>query len=101
MDNRPALHTLFENILKSRNVYFQPPESVKLKYPAIVYALDDIQSRHANDSVYNLKRRYLATLITEDPDSSLIGELAYLEMCRFIRHYKADNLNHYVFEIYY
>ena len=101
MDNRLNLQTLLETILKSRNVYFQPPESVKLKYPAIVYALDDLESRHANDSVYNLRRRYSVMLITEDPDSSTIGELAYLEMCRFARHYKSDNLNHYVFELYY
>lgn len=101
MDNRLNLQTLFETILKSRNVYFQPPESVKLKYPAIVYALDDLENRHANDSVYNLRRRYLVTLITEDPDSLIIGELASLPMCRFIRHFKSDNLNHYVFELYY
>lgn len=101
MDNRLNLQTLLETILKSRNVYFQPPESVKLKYPAIVYALDDFDSRHANDSVYILRRRYSVTLITEDPDSSTIGELACLEMCRFIRPYKSDNLNHYVFELYY
>ena len=101
MASRPSLQIIFEEILKSRNVYFQPPESVKLKYPAIVYALDDFESRHANDSIYNLRRRYSVTLITEDPDSSTIGELAYLEMCRFTRHYKSDNLNHYVFELYY
>lgn len=101
MDNRLKLHALFEAILKSKNVYFQPPESVKIKYSAIVYALDDIESRHANDSVYGLRRRYLVTLITEDPDSTVIGELASLELCRFIRHYKSDNLNHYVFELYY
>lgn len=101
MDNRLNLQTLLEKILKSRNVYFQPPESVKLKYPAIVYALGVIEGRHANDSVYNLIRRYSVMLITEDPDSSTIGELACLKMCRFVRHYKFDNLNHYVFELYY
>lgn len=101
MDNRLNLHALFEKILKSKNVYFQPPESVKMKYPAIVYALDDLESRHANNSVYSLRKQYSVTLITEDPDSSTVGELAYLEMCRFIRHFKSDNLNHYVFEIYY
>lgn len=100
MDDRLILNTLFENILKSKNVYFQPPESVKMKYPAIVYALDNIESKHANNSVYGLKRRYLVTFITDDPDSPIINELASLDLCRFIRHYKSDNLNHYVFELY-
>ena len=101
MDNRLNLQTLLETILKSRNVYFQPPESVKLKYPAIVYALDDFESRHANDSVYNLRRRFSVTFFIDDFVLSTIGELAYLEMCRFTRHYKSDDLNHYVFELYY
>ncbi len=100
MDDRLILNALFENILKSKNVYFQPPESVKMKYPAIVYALDNIESKHANNSVYGLKRRYLVTFITDDPDSPIINELASLDLCRFIRHYKSDNLNHYVFELY-
>lgn len=101
MDNRLNLQTLLETILKSRNVYFQPPESVKLKYPAIVYALDGIESKHANNSVYGLKRRYLVTFITDDPDSPIINELVSLDLCRFIRPYESDNLNHYVFELYY
>lgn len=101
MDNRPNLQNLLEKILGSRNVYFQPPESVKMKYPAIVYALDDIATRHANDLVYNAKRRYTITFITENPDSKVVEEFAYLQLCRFNRHYKSDNLNHYVFELYY
>lgn len=43
MASRLNLQTFLEEILESRNVYFQPPESVKMKYPAIVYALDDIE----------------------------------------------------------
>lgn len=101
MDNRPNLQNLLEEILGSKNVYFQPPESVKMEYPAIVYALDNIKARHANDLVYSTKRRYMITFITEDPDSQTIEELSYLSMCRFNRHYKSDNLNHYVFELYY
>ena len=101
MGNRLDLQATFERILGSRNVYFQPPESVKMKYPAIVYALDNIDARHANDLVYSTKRRYMITFITEDPDSQTIEELSCLSMCRFNRHYKFDNLNHYVFELYY
>ena len=35
-----------------RHTYFQPPASVKMKYPAIVYELDDIDTKHANNSIY-------------------------------------------------
>ena len=38
MANRLDLQALLEDLLGSRNVYYQPPESVKMNYPAIVYA---------------------------------------------------------------
>ena len=49
MASRLDLQTFLEELLKSKNVYFQPPESVKMKYPAIVYALDDIENVHADN----------------------------------------------------
>jgi len=33
MGTRLELQNLLENILGSRNVYFQPPENLKLNYP--------------------------------------------------------------------
>ena len=41
MANRLDLQALLEDLLGSRNVYYQPPESDKMNYPAIVYALED------------------------------------------------------------
>ena len=52
MANRLELQAIFEDLRGSQNVYFQPPESIKLKYPAIVYSRSDIQNEHADDSVY-------------------------------------------------
>lgn len=81
--------------------YFQPPESVRMKYPAIVYSLDDIANEFANDAVYLSNRRYAAILIDKNPDSEFVGELAAFPLCQFNRSYSKDNLNHYVFEIYF
>ncbi len=97
MPSRLELQTLLEEILGSRNVYFQPPESVKMKYPAIVYGLEDIKNTFANDRVYLSKRKYLITVIDEDPDSPIVGRVASLPSCRFNRHFESDNLNHDVF----
>lgn len=97
MSSRLELQTLLEGILGSRNVYFQPPESVKMKYPAIVYGLEDIENTFANDGVYLSKRKYLITVIDEDPDSPIVGRVASLPSCRFNRHFESDNLNHDVF----
>ena len=101
MPSRLELQTLLEELLESRNVYFQPPTSVKMKYPAIVYGLEDIENTFANDGVYLSKRKYLVTVIDEDPDSEIVVKISQLPTCRFNRHFESDNLNHDAFTLYY
>lgn len=100
-NRRLLLHEIFREILGTRNAYFQPPESVKMNYPAIVYGLDGIENTYANDGVYLSYRKYSVTVIDKDPDSPLVGKVATLPTCRFIRHYEKDNLNHDVFTIFF
>lgn len=101
MSNRLKLHELLCEVLGSRNVYFQPPESVKMKYPAIVYSRNRIDNEHANDGVYIQSPSYAITVIDKNPDSEIVDKVSRLPMCRFDRHYIADNLNHDTFTIYY
>lgn len=101
MASRLQLQTLLEEILGSNNVYFQPPATVRMSYPAIVYSLNGIDSEHADDASYIQSRSYEIILIDRDPDSETIDKILTLPMCRFNRHYSADNLNHYVFTLYY
>lgn len=101
MDRRPDLGKIFREILGSDNVYFQPPGNVQMKYPAIRYERSDMELRHADNSVYNRRVRYLVTVIASDPDSTVVGKVSMLPLCRFERHYVQDNLNHDVFEIYF
>lgn len=100
-DRRLQLHEILCGILGTRNAYFQPPESVKMNYPAIVYALDNIENTYADDGVYLSSRRYAVTVIDKDPDSLLIGKVAALPTCRYNRHYEKDNLNHDVFTLFF
>ena len=51
MGTRLELHEQLCKILDTRYAYFQPPETVKMKYPAIVYELDDIRNEFADDGV--------------------------------------------------
>lgn len=106
MNNRRLkLHDILCDILTCPNsgmecrAYFQPPATVKMKYPAIVYALDDIENIFANGGVYLSSRKYSVTVIDSDPDSSIISKISSLSTCRFNRHYTKDNLNHDVFTI--
>lgn len=101
MTSRLSLQTILETILGNKNVYFQPPSSVKMKYPAIVYALDGIDTRYANNRAYSLEKRYMITYLTDDPDSSVVDELAKLPTCRFVNRYVTGNLYHNVFNLYY
>lgn len=82
-----------------RHVYFQPPESVKMKYPAIRYSLDDIGLTHANNGVYLKHPGYLVTLIDKKPNSVYVSKMLEIPQCRFINSYSADNLNHFTFHI--
>lgn len=101
MRPRVELHEILCEILGSRNVYFQPPESVKLKYPAIVYSRDNIRNYHADDDVYNKLVVYQLMVIDKDPDSRIVYGISNLPLCQFNRHYVADNLNHDIFLIYF
>lgn len=101
MDRRPNLHTQLVNLLGSRNVYFQPPPSVQMRYPAIVYSRSDIDTKYANNAVYTNDIAYQIIVIDNDPDSEIVMRVANLPKCRFDRHYVSDNLNHDVFTIYY
>lgn len=101
MHHRLELHEILCKVLGSRKVYFQPPESVKMEYPAIVYSRDDIENTFAENSVYKQDHQYQIVVIDKDPDSKIVDAVSKLPMCRFVRHYEADNLNHDVFSIYY
>ena len=95
----------FSQILKERlgsdNVYFQPPASKKIDYPAIIYKRQDFDTKIADDELYGAVTCYMVTVIDPDPDSEIPGKILELPMCRFSRHYTANNLNHDVFSVYY
>lgn len=97
MGSRLELQKLLESILGSRNVYYQPPESIKIKYPAIIYSRDNIDNNFADDIVYMQNHTYQIIVIDANPDSEIVNKISKLPMCRYNRHYTSDNLNHDVF----
>lgn len=101
MESRLKLQTMLEELLGSRNVYFQPPESIKMKYPAIVYSRSDIANNSADNSVYMQSHFYEITVIDDDPDSEIVYKISKLPRCRFNRHFTSDDLNHDTFTLYF
>lgn len=102
MASRLELHEELCELLRSRNVYFQPPESVKMSYDAIRYELSGKDLDRANNRIYRKINEYSGVVITRDPDTTIPDAiLEHFEMCSFGRPYIADNLNHYPFTLYY
>lgn len=101
MEKRIMLQNLLEKILGNRQVYFQPPESVSMSYPAIKYSRSNMNVKHADDSIYLQRVRYEIIVIDRKPNNQIIEELLKLPYCSYDRGYKANNLNHDVLTLYY
>lgn len=101
MGSREDLQDLLENMLGSRNVYFQPPENITLKYPCIVYHVYPGDIQHADNLAYVYTKRYEITYIYTDPDSEIVHNIAQLPLCDHERHFTSDNLYHDVYTLYF
>ena len=86
---------------KDKHVYFQPPTGYKLSYPCIIYRLNRMPPRFANNKPYQIDRSYHVTLIDTDPDGILKEKLAEMPMCTLTASFTSDNLYHYNYDLYY
>lgn len=100
MASRLELHEVLCGILGNRYGYFQPPSSLKMKYPCVRYSLKNIDLTHANNKVYKQDTAYELILIDTDPESEFVTKILQLPKCKFDRHYVADGLYHWVFTLY-
>lgn len=103
MARRLKLQEEFEEILGNKNVYFQPPASVRMEYPCIKFSRHPGADKHnANNRLYMSTDRYEVIVIDRNPSTDIPDKiLNQFPMCALDRVYPADNLNHYVFTIYY
>lgn len=83
------------------NAYYQPPATIQMEYPCVVYWLDDWDMKYADNKLYIGTMAYSVTLMEWDPDGTAKERVAALPLCSFDRHYTAKNLHHTVFLIYY
>ncbi|MBP5594285.1 MAG: hypothetical protein J6Y02_02795 [Pseudobutyrivibrio sp.] len=83
------------------NVYYQPP-SKAMTYPCILYILEGKPAIHADNKRYISMNQYNIKYITRNPDDPVTETiLESFENISFDRPYKADNLYHNVFTLYY
>lgn len=100
-DRRLQLQTILSDIPGVTKAYFQAPGSEKMVYPCILYALDEINTQHADNLPYHVTKRYQVTVIDRNPDSTIPDAVAQLPLSSFSRFFVSDSLNHYVFALYF
>ena len=101
MNSRIKLQQLLEDILGSRNVYFQAPQSLKMNYPAIKYKREKIDAVHADNIPYITTHSYELIVIDKNPDSEIIEKISKLPYCTHRSNYAKDGFNYDVFQLYY
>ena len=100
MKTRIELQAMLEEVMGSENVYFQPPASLRIDYPCIVYSISKVDNTYANNNIYKQDYFYELILVDSNPDSEYFKKLCKIPQCRFRNFYISDNLNHFVFNIY-
>lgn len=101
MASRLDLQSKLEELLESRNVYYQPPENLKMEYPAIRYSLSKIESKYADSIKYSNFTRYEITVIDRRSDNDVIQKILELPRSSFDCHYISNNLHHDVITLYF
>lgn len=102
MGKRLQLQAELMQVLGSNNVYFQPPETLKMKYPCIRCVKVRPMVDHADNMKYFHMNHYELTVIDTDPDTEIPERLAeHFPYCSIDRYYTADNLTHCSLDLYY
>ena len=101
MSGRLRLHEALTEIMEGvGEVYYQPPPSVHLNYPCIVYTKTRIQKLAADNRSYRLYSMFEVTVMDRDPDSTLPDRVMELPYSEYDRHYTSGQLHHDIINIY-
>lgn len=101
-ERRLELDAKLRLLIGNGNVYFQPPESVRIKYPCLIYKFTGVEIKHADNGHYYKVRKYDMLHVHRDPDTDFIDSInTYVKYASFDRRYISDNLYHDAYIIYY
>lgn len=99
--SRLKLHVILVALLGSNNVYYQPPSTLKMQYPCIVYEQDALDRSFADNVPYRSTKRYQVTIIDRNPDSLISEKVSALPLSAFVRRFTNDQLNHTIYTLYF
>ena len=98
---RLEFQAFLETLKGDRNVYYQPPPTFVMSFPAIVYDFDTQEVVHADDIKYLKSTCYKLIYITKLADDPMVETLSELPYCSIGRKYVSDNLHHFPYTIYF
>ena len=100
MVDRLTIHERLCKVLGSNHVYFQPPSSVQLRYPCILYSLHRYEFAPADNTRYLEHVAYDLIVIDKNPDSKIpMNLIKEFRTCSFDRAYQSNNLNHFALSL--
>ena len=101
MKRKNDIGKLLHTLPVQDEIHFQPSESVKLKYPCILYEFDGYRDFHGDDGRHIVRESFTVTHIYKDPTQNLRETIRSLfSYVRFDRVFIADNLYHDVYSVY-
>lgn len=98
-ERRLEFDSLLRDIPGVKNVYYQPPENIKMSFPAIVYSRSIISNRFADNIIYRQRYEYKVTVIDKNPDSPIVNVMSNFPASRHTSHFTSNGYNHDVFNI--
>lgn len=101
MHSRLDMQEHLQRLLGSKNVYFQPPEGMRISYPAFVYDHARRADRFANGSRYLKRRSYYVQYISQTYDEAFVENILDQEYCAFDKYFAKDDLYHFNFTMFY
>lgn len=96
---RIELDAILRSTLGSDHVYFDPPESFKLKFPCIVYHDSGRIVWKADNGNYIKFKRYMLNYMTKDADDPMVDTIEELQYCTMATPYTSDNVFYYPYNI--
>ena len=101
MGTTRSLQDELKILLGSNNVYFQPPSTVRMKYPCFVFERSGGSQFAADNKNYIFCKKYTVTYISNESDPDMVDTVVnHFQRCRYDRPFVNDDLHHDVFTIY-
>lgn len=95
------LHDLMKSLEGVKDAYIQPPTE-GMQYPCIMIergGLNDV--KFADNAKFRILKRYDVTVIDRAPDSVIPDLVENIQYTEFNRFFRANGLNHFVFQLYF